>query len=268
MVNNVLSGLLDNQHSPLYYPEGALRMRIIGQLILTKTAEIVMLNGGRVISLNTDGLEAIIPKDYFDKYQQDLKEAEKMFNIELEHEKYSKIVYSNVNNYVAVTESGKIKKKGLFKHHDDIPLGDSVNEQVIAVALEKYFVEGIPLEEVIHKPWNHGLHIYDYCVSKKVGRDYDVLYNNEKQQQLNRYYFSKSGYYLYKLKKSGKKVTGNPQHMHSDSGVILFNKFEEKSWEDYKINYSYYTAKARKLVNEMEKDIRQGDLFSMFGGSY
>ena len=264
LILNSLSGLLDNKHSPLYYPEGALRMRIIGQLILTKTAEIVMLNGGRVISLNTDGLEAIIPKGSFEQYKENLKIAEEMFKIELEHGCYDKIVYSNVNNYIAVTDSGKIKRKGLFKYHDDIPLGDSVNEQVIPIALEKYFVEGIPIDDVIKKPWEHGLTIYDYCVSKKVSRDYDVIYNGEKQQQLNRYYFSKSGYYLYKLKKSGKKVTGVPQHMHKDSGVILFNKFEDKSCEDYKVDYSYYTAKARKLINEMEKDIRQGNLFAGF----
>ncbi len=265
LILNSLSGLLDNSHSPLYYPEGALRMRVIGQLILTKTAEIVMLNGGRVISLNTDGLEAIIPKENEEKYKNDLKAAEQMFNIDLEHEKYSKIIYSNVNNYVAVSESGKIKKKGIFKYHDDIPLGDSVNEQVIAIALEKYFVEGIPVEEVICKPWNHGLHIYDYCVSKKIGKDYDVIYNNEKQQQLNRYYFSKSGSYLYKLKKTGKKVTGNPQHIHSDAGVILFNKFVDKPWEDYEIDYHYYIAKTRKLINDMEKNIREGNLFADLG---
>lgn len=222
-----------------------------------------MLNGWRVISENTDGLEAIIPKKDWDKYQLALKSVEEGFNIALEHEKYTKIVYCNVNNYIGVTDSGKVKKKGLFKHGSDIPLGDSVNEQVIPIALEKYFIEGIPVEEVIRKPWEHGIHIYDYCVSKKVSRDFDVIYNNEKQQQLNRYYFSKSGYYLFKRgnDKSKPKSYGKDQHMHKGVGVKIFNKFEELPWEDYKIDYSYYIAKANTLIKELEKDIRQLTLF-------
>jgi len=257
LILNSLSGLLDNSHHPLYYPEGALRMRIIGQLIMSKTMEIAILNGWQVISGNTDGMEVLVPRKDLEKYTEVMKEAEQLFNIALEHSQYDFIVYSNVNNYLAKTTEGKIKKKGFFKHHEDIPLGDSVNEQVIAVALEKYFIENIPIEETIKQPWKHGLHVYDYTLSKKISKDYVVWHNNEKQQQLNRYYFAKSAPYLFKQKKTKKTM----EHVHKGHPVIIFNRFEEKDWEAYNIDYSVYCKKTRDIIDELQKDIRQISLF-------
>ncbi len=257
LILNSLSGLLDNSHHPLYYPSGALRMRIIGQLIMSKTMEIAILNGWQVISGNTDGMEVIVPRKDIDKYVEVMKEAEELFNIALEHAQYEFIVYSNVNNYIAKTTEGKIKKKGFFKHHSDIPLGDSVNEQIIAVALEKYFIENIPIEKVIKEPWNHGIHIYDYTLSKKISKDYTVYWNNEKTQQLNRYYFAKTAPFLFKQKKT--KAT--MEHVHKGNPVILFNKFQERKWEDYNIDYSVYCKKTRDIIDNLQKDIRQTSLF-------
>jgi hypothetical protein len=56
LVLNSTSGLLDNQHSWLYYPEGAMRLRLIGQLILTKCIEICIINNWQVVSANTKSL--------------------------------------------------------------------------------------------------------------------------------------------------------------------------------------------------------------------
>lgn len=264
LILNSVSGLLDNEHSPLYYPEGALKMRIIGQLILTKTAEIAMLNGWQVISLNTDGIECKIPKNDLQKYKDALKEAEQLFNIELEHDVYQKIIYSNVNNYIAITEKGKIKRKGAYfkltRDEDgksEIPLGDSVNENIICRALTAYFVNGIDIAEYITNPEKYGNHIYDYCLSKKINKGYTVWHNQTQVQNLNRYYFNKNAPYLYKQKK-GKNTF---EHVNKDSGVILFNKFEDKPWEEYKINYPYYISKTRKIIDALQEKQRQGTLF-------
>lgn len=257
LILNSLSGLLDNKHSALYYPEGALKMRIIGQLILTKTMEIIMLNGWRIVSANTDGVEAIIPHEDFDKYTEALKEAEELFNIGLEHEKYSMIAYKNVNNYIALTEKGKKKRKGLFKYHGDIPLGDSVNEQVVAVALDKYFTENIPIEQTICNPNLHNLHIYDYCCSKKISKNYAVYHNGKQVQNLNRYYFTKVAPYLLKQKKDKSTL----EHVNVGEGVTLFNKCEIKDWHDYGINYSHYVKKARTIIDELMSNQRQLELF-------
>lgn len=245
LILNSTSGLIDNQHSWLYFPEGAMRLRLIGQLILTKCIEECILNNWQVVSANTDGLETIVPKNELDKYKEVLDNTCKLFNLDLEHENYSKIVYKNVNNYIAVTEDGKYKQKGLF-----VPkpiLGNSVDELVIAKALEAYYTKNIQPREFISNPDKYDLHIYDYCKSNKIGKDFTVYHNGEIQQQLNRYYFSKKGAYLFKQKHG----VGTMQHVNVGNAVILFNNYEEKSWEDYNVNYNYYIASTQKIIDEI-----------------
>jgi len=53
LVLNSLSGLLDNQYSWLYYPEGAMKMRLQGQLVLTKAVENLAIADFQVVSVNT-----------------------------------------------------------------------------------------------------------------------------------------------------------------------------------------------------------------------
>lgn len=62
----------------------------------------------------------------------------------------------------------------------------------------------------------------------------------EKQQNLNRFYACKNGAYLYKKRK------GSLHHLLKDSGVCIFNKFEER--EDYGINYNFYIGKVNELL--------------------
>lgn len=56
LILNSTSGLLDNQHSWLYYPEGAMRLRLIGQIFLTKCIEVCIINNWQVVSANTKPL--------------------------------------------------------------------------------------------------------------------------------------------------------------------------------------------------------------------
>ena len=304
LILNSTSGLLDNQHSWLYYPEGAMKLRLIGQLILTKCIEVCIINNWQVVSANTDGIEVLVPHHQLQQYKDILDMTCRKFNLDLEHEYYEKIIYKNVNNYLAKTTNGDVKRKGFFKipinekGQKEIPLGDSVNEIVISKALHNYYVNNIEPREYISNPEKYDLHIYDYCKSNKIGKDFRVYYNNEIQQQLNRYYFSKKGSYLFKQKKSNnyieldrerlereiinndgdgglgyhpdwkpltkeqikKKVDdlihGNAtmQHVNVNQPILLFNNFEEKSWNDYQINYNYYISKVNKIIDEINRN--------------
>ncbi len=245
LILNSTSGLIDNQHSWLYFPEGAMRLRLIGQLILTKCIEQCIINNWQVVSANTDGIEVLVPKHMLQQYKDILNMTCSKFNLDLEHEYYSKIIYANVNNYIAVTEEGKYKQKGFF-----VPkpvLGNSIDELVIAKALEAYYTKDIQPKEFITNPNKYGLHIYDYCKSNKIGKDFVVYWNGEIQQQLNRYYFSKKGAYLFKQKYG----QGTMQHVNVGQPVILYNIHQEKSWEDYNIDYSHYISSTQKIIDEI-----------------
>lgn len=244
LILNSISGMLDNQYSWLYFPEGALRMRLIGQLILTKFVEVCAEAGWRVVSANTDGIEVIIPKEDRELYEQTLNEATKLFDLELEHEQYNFIYYMNVNNYIAQTEEKSIKQKGLFVTKP--VLGNSVDTLIIAKALEAYFINGIDFSEFICNPEKYGNHIYDYCKSNKIGKDFNVIHNGIVQQQLNRYYFQTGAPYLYKQKPGGSLM-----HVNVGQGVYLYNNHQEKSFEEYNINYKYYVKKCRDIIDEL-----------------
>lgn len=245
LILNSTSGLLDNQHSWLYFPEGAMRLRLIGQLILTKCIEQCIINKWQVVSANTDGIEVIVPRHMLKQYQEVLNMVCNKFKLDLEHEMYSKITYKNVNNYIAVTKDGKYKQKGLF-----VPkpvLGNSVDELVIAKALEAYYTKDISPREFISNPDKYDLHIYDYCKSNKIGKDFKVYWNGTPQQQLNRYYFSKNGAYLFKQKFG----QGTMQHVNVGQPVTLFNNYVDKSWEDYNVDYNYYISATQKIIDEI-----------------
>ena len=76
------------------------------------------------------------------------------------------------------------------------------------------------------------------------------------QQQLNRYYFSKKGAYLFKQKNG----QGTMNHVNVDNPVILFNNYEDKSWEEYNINYNYYISATQKIIDELQ-NLNQLTLF-------
>lgn len=258
---NGFTGLVDSDVTWLYSPEQMTTLRVYGQLIQLRVLEEMSLHGIQVISNNTDGTTVLVHKDDLDTYHRINNEISDEFKIGWEYCVIDRIIYTNVNNYIGfiskeymvdenlkeinVKEKPKIKKKGLYKYGDDIPLGDSVNEQVVARALELYWSKGISVDESIKNPDKYGFHIYDYCKSNKINKAYEVIHNNKKVQNLNRYYFKRNSPLLFKRKKGETAL----QNINVGEGVCLFNVYEEKSFKEYDINYSHYTKKAKEIIS-------------------
>ena len=269
LILNGTSGLADSNVTWVYSPEQVMALRVLGQLIQLRFIEdLSELDGVKVFFTNTDGTCIMIRRKLIPEFCKIAKDIEKEFKITWEFTFNKKMVFSNTNSYISVIEEkfmldddlnfinhetglNEIKRKGaVFRYGNDIPLGDSVNEQVIPRALEAYFVNGIAPEEFISNPLKYNISIFDYCCSKKVNKGFHVYYGDDIIQNINRYYFSKKGLYLMKLKK---KSTGNKNHMHKGYPVKLLNIYNpETSFEEYDINYSYYIAKAKRLISEME----------------
>jgi hypothetical protein len=244
LILNSTSGLLDSKYSWLYYPEGAMKLRLLGQLQLLMLIEKASLDGYQVVSTNTDGIELLIPKGKFDKYLKLVKEIENKFNIIFEHEQYKAIYYSNVNNYIAILQNGKTKKKGSFLTEPE--LGDSNDFLIIPKTLEAYFVNKIPIEQFIKSHISSSDEaIYDYCMSPKIDKSYKVVHNDKQCQRLNRFYPSSNlnEGYIYKVRE------GKYHHLLKDSGVTLFNDYVEGP---YSINYDYFITKCNEIINDLE----------------
>lgn len=208
--------------------------------------------GYKVIALNTDSIDVEININQEKEYINIIDNVGKEYKVVFEHDFIQWTKYQNINNYIQLSKEGKIKRKGCFKVDFDekgnreIPLGDSVNELVIPKALGLYFTQNISIEESITNPQKYNFHIFDYCSSKKVSKDYVVWYNNKLQQNLNRYYASSRAAYIFK-KKKGKDTM---EHINKDSTVIIYNNHKEE--DNYKINYSYYLHKAQNIIRNLE----------------
>ena len=132
----------------------------------------------------------------------------------------------------------------------EIPLGDSCNELVIPKALNAYYVNNIKPKEFITNPDKYNLHIYDFCKSNKISKDFTVFHNGKIQQQLNRYYFSKREPYLFKQKHG----ISTMQHVNVNQGVMLYNNHKKLNWNERKINYSYYISSVQKIIDQLNNN--------------
>lgn len=237
LILNTLTGLLDNEYSWMYSPEQIMALRLTGQLLLTRLLEECSINLLVVKSLNTDGIEIIIPKGKEDLYFNIIKIIEKEFNVLFEHEKYKFINYTSVNDYICQTFENKIKVKGEYIYEKVL---DGSNEfLIIPIAIKEYFVNNKSIEETI---LNHK-NIFDFCMAKKVDKKYILIHNTKKVQQLNRFYCSKKGAYLYKQKEDKNTL----EHVFKESSVQIINNPSIEFPND--INYQFYINKTQEKIN-------------------
>lgn len=241
LILNSTSGLIDSSMSWMYSPENALSLRLTGQLQLLKLMEMFYYNNIPTISLNTDGTESIVDVNNISTYNDILKEHTQIFNVDWETDVYSKVYMVSVNDYLAITEKGKVKQKGMFVSNKTL---DGSNEfLIIPIALENYLVNNISIEKTIKQHKN----IYDFCAAKKISKDYKLFYKGKVAQQLNRFFVStrKEGAYLYKQKNSKNTM----ENVLKDTPIYLLNEKTDKLANEFPINYDYYIGKTQDIID-------------------
>ena len=260
IILNSTYGLSSEENSFLYDPRMTMQITINGQLLLSKLYEMVSLAIPESIPLmqNTDGLEMMIPTDKVDTYLKVCAEWEKMTQLTLEHDEYSKMIIRDVNNYIAVFKNGKVKCKGAFEWEDLDKKKVAVFHKnksflIIPKAIYAYFVNGIKPEDFLDQNTN----IYDYCGGAKAKGvwyfedrkiDHGVLSNN-KLQKIIRYYISNSGSKIVKCNPDGREI-------QLESGEWLqkvVNKIDPKvKFNHYDINKKYYLQEIYKQIEQFE----------------
>jgi hypothetical protein len=202
IILNSTYGLSNDENSFLYDPEFTMRITINGQLSLAMLYEMLTegIPGAIPIMQNTDGLETMIPREYEQKYYDICKEWEQITQLQLEHDKYQRMIIGDVNNYIAVhmpkevdidtamdmsmdnphyiyrrTPDGvysyqAVKCKGRFEFHD-LALHKNKSFLVIPKTIFYYFVHGIDPKEFLSKQTN----IFDFCGGKKIRGDWKFI---------------------------------------------------------------------------------------------
>jgi hypothetical protein len=263
IILNSTYGLSNDENSFLYDPEFTMRITINGQLSLTMLYEMLVeaIPGAIPLMQNTDGLETMIPREYVKKYMDICAEWERITNLQLEHDKYSKLVLGDVNNYIAVTEDGKSKCKGRFEY-DNLALHKNKSFLIIPKALHAYFVDGVEPEEFMKQNQN----IFDYCGGVKIKGDWTfyehVITNGQFQknelQHTIRYYISKSGCKVIKTN----LLDGREIQIESGQWMqTIFIDHEEKDFNEYNINLSFYLDKVKREIESLEPNRNQLSLF-------
>lgn len=245
---NATYGKSNDKHSFLYDPLYTMKTTINGQLMITMLCEELSLQNMDILMINTDGFETYVPNDKIDLYYEICKKWENKTKLVLEYVNYNKIILRDINNYISISDKGKIKYKGAFEIDKDYHKDNSF--KIIPIALSEYFVKGIPVEETIKNHTN----IYDFCGRQKFkGGDYgttSTIINNrivvEQQQKNVRYYISNKGSSFVKNYQKGTTEVINKGYL-----VTIFNTYINKDINKYDINYSFYIKECYKEIDNI-----------------
>lgn len=245
---NSVYGKSNDKHSFLYDPLYTMKTTLNGQLMIAMLCEKLALEGMDILMVNTDGFETYVPKGKMDLYYSICKDWEKQTKLTLEYVRYTKIILRDINNYISISDKGKVKYKGAFEIDKDYHKDNSF--KIIPIALSEFFVKGIPVEETIR---NHD-NLYDYCGRQKFkGKDYGTTSSivgdrivTEEQQKNVRYYISNRGSSFIKNYAKGSNEVINKGYL-----VTIYNKHDDKHIKD--INWHFYEKECYKEINNIIK---------------
>ena len=247
---NSVYGKSSDMQSWIYDRQLTMFTTITGELSLMMLIEAYELADIHVISANTDGVTIRIKKTHIDKMNKINEWWQNLTQYELERTDYAKIIFSTVNDYIAVKTNGEIKKKGDFL--TDFELHKNKSARVVPLALEQYFINSTSVSEFIMGHRN----IYDFAMRQKANRDFHFEGKSETgttiYNKLIRFYVSNTGEKLLKVKNE-----------NCDTNAAAISQVEAGDWvmtvcnhlkKDHpldNINYSYYIERAERIINKI-----------------
>ncbi len=115
LAGNGVAGNSNNEYSPFLDPKYFYSVTLNGQLQVLQLAEVLSLIPDlQIIQANTDGITAYMPREYGNFFEMWCKDWEQETGLKLEYAEYQSMYISDVNNYLAVTTDGKVKRKGKY----------------------------------------------------------------------------------------------------------------------------------------------------------
>lgn len=255
---NSVTGLMQNEFSWMYSPKDVYKIRINGQLLLLKLAEMLILaTNCRIVQYNTDGIVVLIKKDQLEKANATIKEFETFSKLTMEGEEFEAFYQYAINDYIAVHKGysetknpNLIKTKGFFINN--VVLGKGMAPQIIAESLVRYFVDKIPVSETLDKCTD----IRKFLTYQKVKKEFSVEYNGELITHINRYYMSTNGYKLRRCEVDPQtKKRSNYADLCATSGVTIFNELKDIDPKTAHINYGWYRQEIYKIIYALEDSL-------------
>ena len=255
---NSVYGKSSDMQSWIYDRQLTMFTTITGELSLMMLIEAYELNGINVISANTDGVTIMVKKCYIDKMHEINKWWSELTRYELERADYQKIIFSTVNDYIAIKTDGEVKKKGDFL--TDFELHKNKSARIVPIALEQYYVHGTPVADTIMGYDK----IYDFCLRQKASKDFHyeginratgetTVYN-----KLIRYYISKKGEKLLKMKNPECQTDAAPiSQVEAGEWLATVCNHLTKDHPLDNINYDYYIERCNRIIEKIQFEGRK-----------
>ena len=256
IVINSIYGKLGSELFFLYDRFAQMQVTINGQLMTMTLIEELELNGIHVISANTDGIVIKLPRDKFDVYKDITDRWNKTNKMGADYEVYKEIVSRDVNNYFDIQENGEIEYKGALDPKQYLKeLKKGYDMPIVATAVFNYFAYNTPVMDTLRQHKD----ILDFCKTQNVGRQFEVVYDNVIDGQIEtihsqrhvRFYVSIKGVIINKEHKETKKRS----RLASGLPVQILNSLDDKPIEDRNIDYSYYYNEAYKIIDPIKLKI-------------
>lgn len=252
---NAAYGKSSDMQSWIFDKQLTMFTTVTGELSLLMLIEAYETNGIHVISANTDGVTIQIDKSLINKVEEINKWWMEITKYELERTDYSKMIFSTVNDYIAVKTDGSLKFKGDFLI--DTELHKNKSFRIIRLALKEYFLNDVDVEKFIVNHQN----VYDFCARAKASKDfhYEGIKEDGSKSVYNkliRYFIANNGEKLLKIK--------NPECQTNAAEISEVNAGEWKSVvcnylpkEKEKvylglINHKFYIDKVNEMIFKIE----------------
>ena len=292
---NGVYGDSNSEYSPFYDPQYTLSVTINGQLILCMLAEMYMsVKKLEIIQINTDGITIKVSRNKIDEIEKIKRVWENIAGLKLERADYSKMVISDVNNYIGLYTDGKLKRKGKYEYERELHQNHS--SLVIQRAVESHLVNNTDIEDFIK---NHD-NIFDFFLRTNVPRSSRLIIeyddNIDDLQNITRYFVANNGGKLHKImpplkqtksvefyreqartpaqirdfkimlnRRNKLKVQDRERIISINEGEIVqpINNIENPSIGHFKelINYEWYIKEAYKIV----KPLWEGKMNDLLG---
>jgi hypothetical protein len=193
------------------------------------------LAGVRCISANTDGVVLHYPEHLAPTVESVCFDWSLSTSYTLEATRYSAIGSRDVNNYVAVTTSGKVKGKGCFAQSG---LAKNPDGQIIYTAVAKQVADGTPYAETIRACQD----IREFVTVRRVQGG--AVWRGEKLGKAVRFYISTSV-----PQSECIHYATNSNRVPKSAGALPLMTLPETFPTD--VDYHYYEVEAEKLLAEI-----------------
>lgn len=187
-------GNSNNEYSVFYDPLFTMKTTINGQLLLTMLAEqLLKIPQLTMVQANTDGITVRLPREWVDHMHTVCEWWEGLTQLELEYVEYSMMAVRDVNNYMAVTTDGYIKRKGAYEYK--VGWHQNPSQLVVQKAVEAHLVHGVDVTSFILSHRDP----FDFMIRAKVQRNCKLYFGDRETQRITRYFVALRGDEVVKL---------------------------------------------------------------------